>query len=293
MSISLYLSRPWSACFEGEDDAAKAAAEKAAAEKAAAERATAEAAAAAAAAKVFTQEDVNRIVAADRRKLEESLKKTEKQYKDLLASQSLTEQERKALQANLEMVQGQLRSKEEQLLLEKKQVEEVYAGKLQEMEKKASFFETLYRDSTIERALQDAAVKHEAWSPSQVVTLLRGQTKMLEETDPKTGKLTGKYKPMVEMQAVNTTSGEMETKAYTPEDAVKKMKDTPETWGNLFRSGVVSGIGAGTATGGLMPGQGGKLDAAAIRKLTQEQFREIRANHPEWLGLDALPKKGR
>ena len=290
MSISLYLSRPWSACFEGEDDAAKAAAEKAAADKAAAEAA---AAAAAAAGKTFTQEDVNRIVAADRRKLEEALKKTEKQYQDLLASQNLTEQERKALQANLEMVQGQLRSKEEQLLLEKKQMEETYAGKLQEIEKKASWFETLYRDSTIERALQDAAVKHEAWSPSQVVTLLRGQTKMLEETDPRTGKLTGRYKPVVEMQALNTTTGEIETKTYTPEDAVKKMKDTPDTWGNLFRSGVVSGIGAGTATGGLTPGQGSKLDAAAIRKLTQEQFREIRANHPEWLGLDPLPKKSR
>ena len=37
MFHSLYLSRPWSACFEGEDDAAKAAAEKAAADKAAAE----------------------------------------------------------------------------------------------------------------------------------------------------------------------------------------------------------------------------------------------------------------
>ena len=285
MFNSLYLSRPWSACFEGEDDATKAAAEKAAAEAAAA--------AAAAAGKTFTQDDVNRIVATDRRKLEDALKKTEKQYQDLLASQSLTEQERKALQANLEMVQGQLRSKEEQLLLEKKQLQETYAGKLQEMEKKASFFETLYRDSTIERALQDAAVKHEAWSPSQVVTLLRGQTKMLEETDPKTGKLTGKFKPMVEMQAVNSTTGEAESKAYTPEDAVKKMKDTPDTWGNLFRSGVVSGIGAGTATGGLMPGQSGRLDAAAIRKLTQEQFREIRANHPEWLGLDPLPKRGR
>jgi hypothetical protein len=287
MSISLYLSRPWSACFEGEDDAAKAAAEKAAAE------AVAAAAAAAAAGKTFTQDDVNRIVAADRRKLEEALKKTEKQYQELLASQSLTEQERKALQANLEMVQGQLRSKEEQLLLEKKQVEEAYAGKLQEMEKKATHFETMYRDSTIERALQDAAVKHEAWSPSQVVSLLRGQTKMLEETDPKTGKLTGKYKPVVEMQALNTTTGEMETKAYTPDDAVRKMKDTPDIWGNLFRSGVVSGIGAGTATGGLSPGQSGRLDAAAIRKLTQEQYREIRATHPEWLGLNPLPKKGR
>ena len=288
MSISLYLSRPWSACFEGDDDT-----EKAAADKAAADAAAAAATAAASAGKTFTQEQVNGIVAADRRKLEEALKKTEKQYQDLLASQSLTEQERKALQANLEMVQGQLRSKEEQLLLEKKQIEEVYANKMQEMEKKVAHFETLYRDSTIERALQDAAMKHEAWSPSQVVSLLRLQTKMIEETDSKTGKLTGKYKPMVEMQALNTTTGEIETKAYTPEDAVKKMKDTPDTWGNLFKSGVVSGIGAGTATGGLMPGQSGRLSADAINKLTPAQYREIRANHPEWLGLDPLPKRGR
>ena len=37
MFRSLYLSRPWSACFESEDEAAKAAAEKTAADKAAAE----------------------------------------------------------------------------------------------------------------------------------------------------------------------------------------------------------------------------------------------------------------
>jgi len=304
MSISLYLSRPWSACFEGEGagDAGGAGAGAQTGAGAGADAGNGAGAATGAAAggaavggagagKTFTQEDVNRIVATDRRKLEEALKKTEKQYQDLLASQSLTEQERKALQANLEMVQGQLRSKEEQLLIEKKQIEETYAGKLQEMEKKAIHFETLYRDSTIDRALQDAAMKHESWSPSQVVALLRGQTKMIEETDPRTGKLTGKYKPVVEMQTLNTTTGEMETKTYTPEDAVKKMKDTPDVWGNLFKSGVVSGIGAGTATGGLTLGQSGKLSAEAITKLTQEQFREIRANHPEWLGLDPLPGK--
>jgi len=300
MSNSLYLSRPWSACFEGEGagngDGASAAAgagTNAGAGDGVGSSGGAGAGTGSGAPKMFTQDQVNGIVAADRRKLEEALKKTEKQYQDLLASQSLTEQERKALQANLEMVQGQLRSKEEQLLLEKKQVEEAYAGKLQEMERKATHFETLYRDSTIDRALQDAAVKHEAWSPSQVVSLLRSQTKMLEETDPKTGKLTGRYKPVVEMQALNTTTGEMETKAYTPEDAVKKMKDTPDTWGNLFKSGVVSGIGAGTATGGLAPGQSGRLDAAAINKLTPAQYREIRATHPEWLGLNPLPAAGK
>ena len=276
MLTSLYLSRPWSCCYEGEDAAAAAAAAAAAGN----------AGGAGGAAKTFSQEEVNHIVATDRRKMEDALKKTEKQYQDLLASQSLTEQERKALQANLEMVQGQLRSKEEQLLMEKKQVEEVYAGKLQEAEKKSAFFETLYRDSTIERALTDAAVKHEAFSPMQIVTQLRGQTKMLEETDPKTGRLTGKFKPMVEMLAVNATTGETETKAYTPDEAVKKMKDDRDTWGNMFRSGVVSGIGSGSATGGLMPGQGGKID---VRKLTHEQYLEIRAKNPELLGL--APKR--
>ncbi len=295
MSISLYLARPWVCCFEGEG-AGEGGGDGAGAGAGAGDDSVK-------APEGFTpeqQKKFNEALAADRRKQEvkyrqaqEALQKTEKQYKDLLSSQSLTEQERKALQANLEVVQGQLRSKEEQLQLEKKQIEETYAGKLQEMERKATHFETLYRDSTVERALQDAAVKHEAWSPSQIVTQLRSQTKMLEETDPKTGKLTGKYRPMVEMLTLNTTTGEMESKAYTPEDAVKRMKDDKDTWGNLFKSGVVSGIGAGTATGGLTPGQSGRLDAAAIRKLTPAQYREIRATHPEWLGLDPLPAKGK
>ena len=36
-------------------------------------------------------------------------------------------------------------------------------------------------------------------------------------------------------------------------------------YGNLFKSGVVSGIGANSATGGLASGSSGKIDA---RKLT-------------------------
>lgn len=274
----MYVSRPWSACYEGNDSNAGVGAGTGGNSGVGGNPG----AAGGDPPKMFSQEEVNRIVAADRRKLEEALKKTEQQYQDLLKSQSLTEQERKALQENLSAVQGQLRSKEEQLALEKKQVEESYASRLQELEKKAAFFETLYRDSTIERALTDAAAKHDAWSALQIVVQLRNQTKMLEETDPKTGKLTGKFRPMVEMQTVNPTTGEMESKSYTPDDAVKKMKEMPEQFGNLFRPNVVSGIGAGTATGGLMPGQRGKID---LRNMTQEQYLELRAKNPELLGL--------
>ena len=57
------------------------------------------------------------------------------------------------------------------------------------------------------------------------------------------------------------------------------MKEQPHKYGSLFRANVVSGIGssAGVPTGG-----NGKLD---LRKLTQQQYMEIRAKNPELLGL--------
>lgn len=231
------------------------------------------------AAKMFTQDDLNKHLAEDRRKHQTKLQEVETKLKAALDSNTLTEKDRKALQENLETVQGQLRSKEEQLTVEKKQLQEQFAAQLKEAHEKASFFETLYRDSTVERALTDAAMKHEAFQPFQIVTQLRPLTKLVPEVDPKTGKPTGKYKPMVEMQAANQTTGEMETKAYTPEDAVKKMKDDPDTWGNMFRSGVRSGIGSSSATGGLTSGNG-QID---LRKITPQQYLEIRQKNPELL----------
>jgi hypothetical protein len=67
------------------------------------------------------------------------------------------------------------------------------------------------------------------------------------------------------------------------------MKELSAVYGNLFKSGVVSGIGSSSATGGLASGSGGKID---VRKLTQQQYMEIREKNPELLGLRA-PKKGK
>ena len=50
------------------------------------------------------------------------------------------------------------------------------------------------------------------------------------------------------------------------------MKELPARYGNLFKSGVVSGIGASSATGGIAPGSSGKLD---VRKLTPQQYRKF------------------
>jgi hypothetical protein len=82
------------------------------------------------------------------------------------------------------------------------------------------------------------------------------------------------------MSDVDPKTGEPVQMVRTPEEAVKRMKELPDTFGNLFKSGVVSGIGAGMATGGT-PG-GGRVD---VRKLTPQQYRELREKNPEALGL--------
>jgi hypothetical protein len=277
----MYKSRPWVSCFEGEDAAAVAAAAAAAVAAA-----TAAATVGGTGDKTFTQEDLNRMLAEDKRKHQVQLQKVEAQLTELTKSKSLTDQERTTLKENLDAIAGQLRTKEQQAQLEKRQMEEAHAAKMVEADQKAQIWESLYRDSTIERSLQDAAVKHEAFNTSQIITQLRPWTKMIEVMDEKTGKGTGKYKPVVEMPDVDPTTGQPVPFTGTPEEAVKRMKEMPEQWGNLFKSGVVSGIGSSSATGGLIPGQGGKID---VRKLTPQQYREIRAKNPELLGL--APKR--
>lgn len=230
---------------------------------------------------VFTQEDVNRFLAEEKRKNRATLAQTEAKLQEALADKSMTEATRKALEENLAAVQGQMRTKEQQLAHEKKQLEDTHRNELTELKKKLVFWEGLYRESTIDRALQDAAVQNDAFNPSQVVIILRNNTKLLEEVDERSGQTTGKYRPVVYMDGTDQKTGEPVQLNMTPAEAVKRMKELPDVYGNLFKSGVVSGIGAGTATGGV-PGKGGKID---VTKLTPAQYREIRSKNPELLGL--------
>jgi hypothetical protein len=231
------------------------------------------------------QKKFNDAIAAERRKQEakyrKELEKTEATYKELLAnSKSLTEQERKTLQENLEMIQGQLRSKEEQAVREKKELEAAYQGKLSAAELRAQAAESRWRDSTIIRALQDAAVEHEAYSTRQVVTLLKDWTKLVEKVDA-SGKGTGQFDVMVDFPDKDATTGQEIKTARTPSEAVKRMTEIAE-YQNLFRRNVVSGVGGNSAIGGLTPGSNGRID---VRNLTHDQFLKVRAENPELLGL--------
>jgi hypothetical protein len=234
--------------------------------------------------KRLTQTEVNRIMADEKRKYQVQLQRVEKMLEEVSASKNLTVQEREQLTAQRDELQATLRTKEEQAAHEKKQLEESFKKQLADKTKDAETWQKRYEATTIDSALQDAAVGGDAFSTQQVVNLLRPSTRLAEVRDDK-GRFTGEHQVVVSFPD-SAEDGTAITRELSPHDAVKAMQAKPNAYGNLFKSGVVSGIGSGS--GGGTPSSNGKID---VRKLTQQQYMEIREKTPELLGL--RPKKGR
>ena len=276
MFDELYLSLSQVVCFDGDGDGAGG------------DGAGGDGAGGAGADKTFTETDVNRIVqerlARDRKAREADNQELAKKYEELLQNQSLSQEERNRLEENLEDVKKRFRAKETEAATELKQLREEFETKLAEKDQQAQRWEALFRQSTVDRSLQDAAVANDAYSPSQVVSLLRPMTKLVEDLSAD-GKPTGQWKTMIDFPDVDD-KGESFVAQRSPEETVKRMKELGE-YANLFKANVVSGVGANSATGGMSPGSGGRLTPQQIKKLPAEQYAKLRKENPELLGLRA------
>lgn len=230
----------------------------------------------------FNQEQVNTIVqdrlAKATKKHKESNKKMETQLQQLLASQSLTDEERANLEVQLEDLRKQFRTKEEQAKIEKKQLQEKFTTDLDKAKESADYWENQYKSSTIARALQDAAVREDAFMPEQVVIIMKQYTVLREATD-ESGKGLGTLIPMVDLPDHDAETGKPIMTQRTPLDAVARLKELQP---NLFKANVVAGVGGSSATDGNTSGTDGKVDA---RELTPAQYAKIRKENPEALGL--------
>ena len=181
--------------------------------------------------KTFTQEDLNRFLAEDRRKTEAKYKDKvdtlEASYQEALNSNSISDSDRQELENQLEDLRARHRTKEQQLAFDKKQAEEAAAARISELEARSKQWEGRFTESTINRELQSAAVEHDAYNPELVVTHLKGSTTLTERVDQE-GKPTGELAPMVTMTVKNEETGVMEALKMTPIEAVQYMKKNPE-----------------------------------------------------------------
>lgn len=221
--------------------------------------------------KLFTQEEVNNILANDKRSLRQNYEKIEKQYKELLQKSTLTVEERDKLSENLKNVQSQLRSKEEIAKHEKEQLKAQLEERIKALEAQNTQSDSRYKNLLVTRALQDAAIEGDAFRPEQIVTILKPMVSVGDDDQV-----------MIDFPDISSDTGEQVISKMSPHDVVKRMKQLDETYGNLFKSNVVSGVGGSSATGGMKPGSDGRVD---VRKLTMEQYVKLRKENPQALGF--------
>lgn len=216
--------------------------------------------------KTFTQEDVNKFLAKEKRAWQDKQQKAIDELEALKTKSSLSDKERTELEDRIQTMKNDLLSKEQLAKQEKDKIIKEHRVEVDKLTEERENWKTRYTDATITRAITDAAVLNEAYSPEQIVLMLRSSTRLVEALDEE-GKPTGDLIPKVTFSDEDK-DGKPVTLEITVPEAVKKMKDI-EKYFNLFKGEGTGGIG-GTNRGG------GKV--ADIKSLAKDpaKYREAR-----------------
>jgi hypothetical protein len=210
------------------------------------------------------QAEVNRIMAAEKKKHQRTVQKAVDEANALRSKAQLTATERSELDNRLDSITNEMRTKDEQAKRAAKKQKEAHQKAIESLTAEKTTWQQRYTESTIERSLTDAAAANNAFSPKQIVAILGRTTQLVEVLDDE-GQPTGQLAPKVKYRAKDK-EGKPVTLDLSPEDAVKRMKDEDE-YLNLFR-------GEGSGGAGLRSQPGGKKqdlknlakDPAAYRK---------------------------
>lgn len=204
--------------------------------------------------KKFSQDDVNRMLAEDRRKHQEKLTKTREELEKLKASSTLTDEERQGLQARIDELQNIKVTKEEEAkkALEKERKEA--SERIKKIEEQSNRNWRLYEEEVIKGSIIQAAVDERAVSSEQLLAILRPQTRLVESMDD-AGKPTGVFTAKIKL-VERDGEGKSKELDLSVKDYVKRMKDSPDKFGNLFLSDTQPGLGSfnrGSSSGDSTP----------------------------------------
>ncbi len=191
----------------------------------------------------FTQDQVNKFLAEERRKLQKANERTVKQLEDLKKNASLTEQEKISLEERIETIKNEYLSKEQ---IQQKEAQKAAKKKDEEIaviQKEIGKWRGLYEETTVENSLLGAAASDpDVFNPKQILELLRPKTRLVDELDEESGKPTGRFTPRVRLPGKDKDGNNI-TLELIPQEAVKQLKENTTEYGNLFKSNVIKGVG--------------------------------------------------
>jgi len=191
--------------------------------------------------KTFSQEEVNSILAKEKRIQQSQTQKAIDELQALKKKASITAEERQDLDKRIESLQNDLMTKEQ---LAKKQSEKDrkrHQGEIEQLSAERDSWKSRFTDSTIKRSITDAAAENKAFHPQHIVALLQPNTQLIEVLNSD-GDPTGQYEAKVNF-ADTDEKGKPVQLSLTVTEAVKKMREMEEHL-NLFQGDGAGGLGS-------------------------------------------------
>jgi hypothetical protein len=191
--------------------------------------------------KLFNQDKVNSMLAADKKKHQESLQSTLNELNALKSKATLTTAERAELEQKIEQTQAELKTKEELAAEAQDKLRKNHKKEIDNLTVDRDNWKTKYTKSVISRSIMGAATKagQKAINPRQVMAIVEPLTGLSDELDEK-GKPTGELIPKVTWKDVDK-DGKPITLVLTPDEVVKRMSEM-EDYYNLFEDAGTGGF---------------------------------------------------
>ena len=211
--------------------------------------------------KTFTQDQLNSFLAKEKRGWQEretQLLDDLKTARDAVETTATTKAE---LTKQIEKLETANMTATELAQRDLKKAHEAAAAKISDAERKADFWQGHFNNYRVTTDILKSASDNEAFSPEQFIPLLKPMTR-LDEVKTDDGHGTGIYKSVVQFPDTND-SGEPIVLELNMDAAFKLMKEKPEKFGNLFKSGAVSGLGEKG---------GGKLTTVDVSKMSMNEY---------------------
>jgi len=260
MLFSMLRSSPFRLVY---DDASDAAAAEAAATAEATATAAAKAEAEATAKKgeiTLTQEKLNSMMAENRRTVSKQNETLLGELNTLKEQATMTATERGDLEERLEKLQEQSMTQEEIVKRNSKKAQVAHAKELDKLTKERDTWQSNYSAERINRSILDAATAAKVEVNEQIMDILGPKT-YLGEVLNEAGQPTGEYEPLVKFVDVDD-DGNPTMLTLKPEDALKRMKELPERFGNLFTNPGTGGFGS---TNGAGSGSGRNVTVDSLK----------------------------
>ncbi len=224
----------------------------------------------------YTQEQVQELLRKETETLKKQNSATIAQLEGLKKAAGLTQKERDELQAQINNLQSLNLSKEEQARQEADRLKRTYEEEKNGLSTERDAWKNRYEDFRMKAEIGQAASELNAFSSKQITDLLLPKAKLVSHKELVNGE-----EKLSEMTIVTITAYDKAGKPVNLDlpvkDAITKMKELPEEYGNLFRSEAKGGTG-------LLNGERRATQGTIRPGMTHEEYVAMRAERQKQFG---------